>query len=133
MPKAPGRKRCRPPRRPLVCPFLLCSLMIACGPPAWPGGIHAQLVWSADEVRVVGVPEGSVAAQAGLREGDRLLAIDGESIEGLDSRALQSRLTGEVGSRVKLRVARADGEVELEVARAPYGVAPSAKADDKRP
>jgi carboxyl-terminal processing protease len=71
-------------------------------------------------VRVVEVPVDSVADRAGLREGDRLIAVDGQPVEGLSSRSLRERLTGEVGSFVSLRVVRGEQELTLRIERAPY-------------
>lgn len=72
-------------------------------------------------VRVVEVPSGSPAAEAGLREGDMLLEVDGRSIAGLKPHKLHELLTGEVGSSVLLRVDRDGEQRELRVTRAPYG------------
>jgi carboxyl-terminal processing protease len=70
---------------------------------------------------VVRVPDDSPAAKAGLRAGDSILAIDGRPVAGLSGKQLHALLTGEVGTSVLLRVARADGVNELSIARAPYG------------
>lgn len=54
--------------------------------------------------------DGSPAMQAGLRVGDRILRIDGKSIEGLDRAKMQSALEGELDSIVRLDVIGLDGE-----------------------
>ena len=71
-------------------------------------------------VRVVRVPEDSPAAEAGLLEGDFILAIDDKSIKGLSGKQLHDLLTGEVGSPVRLRITRDGSEREIAVTRAPY-------------
>ena len=99
---------------------LLCVVLAHCGAHSWPGGVHAVFGWSESGVRVAQVPEEGPAAQAGLREGDRLLAIDGVPVAGLSSQEVQERLSGEVGSIAVLRIER-DGETrEVRVQRAPY-------------
>lgn len=100
--------------------MLLCVVLVQCGPHTWPGGVHAVFGWSEAGVRVAQVPEEGPAARAGLREGDRLLAIDGVPVEGLSSEQVQAKLSGEVGTVVVLRVARAGETVEVRVERAPY-------------
>ena len=93
---------------------------VACGPPAWRGGIHAQLAWSAHGVRVVEVPEEGPARRADLRPGDRILSVDGVALAGRDSDDVQRLLSGEVGSHARLEVLR-DGELlTLTVEREPY-------------
>jgi membrane-associated protease RseP (regulator of RpoE activity) len=88
--------------------------------PAWHGGIHARMGWSQGRgLRVIEVPEGP-ARDAGLREGDRIVSIDGAPVEGRSERDVVARLRGEVGSRVRLGVLRGDESLELTVERAPY-------------
>jgi len=66
------------------------------------------------------MPEDSPAAKAGLLEGDFIVAIDDRPIKGLSGKQLHDLLTGEVGSPVRLRVARDGAEREIAVTRAPY-------------
>jgi predicted metalloprotease with PDZ domain len=114
------------PRRPrrLWCHggALICALswIFCCGPAAWPGGIHAVVGWSPERVRVVDVPAGSTAAEAGLHVDDVVVAIDGHPVAGLSVAEVQGRLRGEVGVPVRLRVLRAGREEDLLVPRVPY-------------
>ena len=98
----------------------LCGLLVHCGPPAWAGGIHAQLAWSKRGVRVVSVPDEGSAAEAGLQPDDRLLAIDGKPITKLTGEEVQERLTGDVGTYVTLTVLRAETRLDLRIERVPY-------------
>ncbi|MCU0672890.1 MAG: PDZ domain-containing protein [Myxococcota bacterium] len=84
------------------------------------GGIHARMGYSeSGGLRVVEVPEGP-AERAGLREGDRITAIDGDPVRSMSLEEVVERLRGEVGSEVEIEVVR-DGElVTLVVVRAPY-------------
>ena len=114
--------------RCVVLAVVLTSL--GCGE-GWRGGIHAQMAWSAERgLRVVGVPDGP-ARTAGLREDDRIVAIEGMPVAGRPIAEVVSELRGEVGTRVHLTVARgaaSDGGVataepetaEVEIERAPY-------------
>ena len=101
--------------------------LTSCGPPSWPGGIHALLGWSEAGVRVVEVPADSPAARAGLQAGDRILQVDGKPLAGRSSQDVQKLLTGEVGSTASLEVLRDGERLALQVVREPYrtkGVGP---------
>lgn len=100
--------------------FSLCVILAHCGPPTWTGGIHAHLAWSERGVRVISVPEGSAAAEAGLLPDDRIVAIDRKSIANLTKVQVHERLQGEVGSFVTLGVLRGETPLELKVERIPY-------------
>ena len=65
-----------------------------------------QLEGFGDGTRILAVAEGSPAARAGLRTGDELLAIDGESVSGIDVVTVSRRLEGTPGSRLSLRLRR---------------------------
>lgn len=105
-------------RLPPLWSFLVGASLVACGST---GGIHARMGYSeAGGLRVAEVPEDGPAARAGLREGDRIMAIDGEPVRGLGYQAIVELLRGRVGSEVTLEVIR-DGEiVRIDVERAAY-------------
>jgi S1-C subfamily serine protease len=66
-------------------------------------------------VFVIGVEEGSPAKSAGLAEGDVILAMDGQVVEGVDD--LHRLLTGQrIGVEVKVRALRGNEVVDLTVA-----------------
>jgi carboxyl-terminal processing protease len=58
-----------------------------------------------DSVTVTDVFDGSPAARAGIRLGDRLLAVDGAGTENLTWMAIAGRLAGEPGSSIVLTIA----------------------------
>ena len=55
---------------------------------------------------VLEVVDASPADHGGVRSGDRVLAIDGTSIAGLNARAIALRLAGEKGSKVRVLLER---------------------------
>lgn len=85
-------------------------------------GIGARVEW-VDELNAVRITEpfeNQPAWNAGLRRGDFIVAIDGESTEGLDLTLAVQRIRGEKGSTVVLSIMR-EGEPEpfdVEVVRA---------------
>jgi C-terminal processing protease CtpA/Prc len=102
----------------LAATTFLALMSTSCTPTT--GGIHARMGYSeSGGLRVVEVPEGP-AERAGLREGDRITAIDGDPVRSLALEEVVERLRGEVGSEVEIEVVR-DGElVTLVIVRAPY-------------
>ncbi|RMD83154.1 MAG: S41 family peptidase [Chloroflexi bacterium] len=60
---------------------------------------------------VLDLIEGSPAATSGLRAGDRIVAVDGTSVEDWTIEQLVARIRGPTGTSVTLEVVRADDEV----------------------
>lgn len=81
-------------------------------------GIGIQIT---QEARVRYPAPGGPAEAAGLRPGDTLLAIDGQSTDGLDLDSLADLIKGPLDSAVHLQVQRhSDGELfEVEIERKP--------------
>ncbi len=107
----------------LLCAALLLpstAALVACGG-SDVGGIHARMGFSEERgLRVVEVEPDGPAARAGLREGDRIVTIEGEAVREMSLDELLSQLRGPVGSHVTLEIFR-DGELqELEAQRTPY-------------
>jgi hypothetical protein len=73
----------------------------------WGTGVWYQLHKSS--AKVTRVLDGSPAWRAGLRSGDRVLAIDGQSTEALGADEIRSRLNAVPAAGLKLDVQHADG------------------------
>jgi carboxyl-terminal processing protease len=65
---------------------------------------------------VISPIEATPAGRAGIRSGERLLAIDGVDTQGMDLEAVVRMLRGEADSVVRLRLGTPDGAVVREVA-----------------
>ena len=61
-------------------------------------------------IRVLFPCEGSAAELAGVRVGDLIVSVDGESLEGLTRSEARSSFLGEVGTEVSLGIVGLDGE-----------------------
>lgn len=75
------------------------------------GGIGSVVGYRNNTVHISEPYENSPAALAGLKPGDRIIAIDGESTEGKKLEDITSRLKGQAGTDIEIKVER-DGEVE---------------------
>jgi carboxyl-terminal processing protease len=81
-------------------------------------GIGASVDQRNNEIIIVQPFPGSPAEQAGIKAGDAILAVDGESTDGWTVNEGVSRIRGQAGSDVRLRVRHEDGtEEELTVTR----------------
>ncbi|QDT17230.1 S41 family peptidase [Alienimonas californiensis] len=58
---------------------------------------------------------GTPAAEAGVRAGDMIVKVDGESVDGLDPSAVTARIKGPEGEPVKLGLMRPGQEEPLEI------------------
>lgn len=92
------------------------------------GGVGITIsVTESEGVDVLAVLPDTPAVLAGLEVGDRIIAVDGESVLGLTVRQVVARLRGPIGSQVALTVLRgtnAQRELTLSVNRA-YVIAPT--------
>ncbi len=84
------------------------------------GGIGVRIRVVEDGVRVMDVMEGTPAEQAGLRNEDLIIEIDGETAVGLDQRDVVRRLRGPLDSEVDMKVRRdgAGTPLSLQIVRA---------------
>ncbi|MEK7704621.1 MAG: carboxypeptidase regulatory-like domain-containing protein [Myxococcota bacterium] len=83
-------------------------------------GIGAALAPESNVVRVGPLIPGGGAMEAGLVQGDAILAIDDTPVKTLDFNEVIQRIRGPEGSVVRLRVRRANGsETTLDVVRRP--------------
>lgn len=65
---------------------------------------------------VVTVYEGSPAAEAGIQAGDRLMAVEGESISGMSTEELRERISGQIGEVRNLTFYRPSDDSTYDVA-----------------
>jgi carboxyl-terminal processing protease len=70
------------------------------------GGIGAIIRKKGDWVEIAQLYRGFAADKAGLKIGDRILAIDGESMRGAEVEAASGRLKGDPGTTLRLTVER---------------------------
>jgi carboxyl-terminal processing protease len=70
------------------------------------GGIGVEVDFQVDAMTVIAPIEDSPAARAGIRPGDRIIAIDGSSIRGKSSQDLIRVMRGEPGTKVTLTIRR---------------------------
>jgi len=70
------------------------------------GGVGVQLLLDPREnkVMIMGVSEGGPAKLAGITQGDIILQIDGESMEGESAECVAAKLKGESGSKASIKV-----------------------------
>ena len=64
--------------------------------------------------------------ESGIRAQDVILAIDGESTEGMDLNDAVSKIRGPVGSEVVLTVRRGEQEIDFPMTRARIEISPGA-------
>jgi len=70
------------------------------------GGLGMLIGIRDDILTILSLVEGSPAGRSDLKPGDRIIKIDGKSIEGLTIEEAVKLLRGEVGSKVKLTITR---------------------------
>jgi carboxyl-terminal processing protease len=88
-------------------------------------GIGAYVDTSGDYLTIISPIKNSPAEAAGLRPGDRIIAIDGEDMTGIQPELARRRVLGPAGSLVVLTIQR-EGELEpllFEITRAQIVVA----------
>jgi len=70
------------------------------------GGIGVEVDFSTDSVIVIAPIEGSPAALAGIRSGDRIVAIDGQGVRDRSPADLVRTMRGDPGSKVLVAIRR---------------------------
>lgn len=80
-------------------------------------GIGATLEKKGEDILIVAPIKGAPAEEAGLRPGDIIKAVDGESIEGMAVEEAVQLIRGEKGSEVTLTIVRGGQEAEYEITR----------------
>ena len=77
-------------------------------------GIGAWVDTTADYLTIISPIPGSPAEKVGLKPGDRIIAIDGEDMTGIDAELVRQRVLGPAGSTVVLTVARENESEPLD-------------------
>jgi len=89
------------------------------------GGLGIEVWVNKDGVLTVVTPmEGSPAWKAGIKPGDKIMAIDGESTKGMSIVEATSKIRGDIGKEIKFMVQRdgANKEIEFKMKRASIDV-----------
>ncbi len=73
-------------------------------------GIGAWVDTSGDYVSIVSPMKGSPAEKAGLKPGDKIIAVDGEDVTGVPPDLVVRRVLGPAGTKVRLTIKRDDQE-----------------------
>src|SRR3954447_18531612 len=81
-------------------------------------GIGIRLEDKDDEIVVSSPMRGSPAEEAGIESGDVLIAVDGESVKGIDFKEIGEKIRGPEGTKVDLTVLRDEEEHDFSVERA---------------
>ncbi|PTL78631.1 S41 family peptidase [Vitiosangium sp. GDMCC 1.1324] len=80
------------------------------------GGLGIEVLRKGDSIVVVAPIDDTPAARAGIRAGDELVAIDGESTQGMDLGDVLQRMRGPAGKRVLLTIMREGFNAPRELA-----------------
>jgi len=80
-------------------------------------GLGIELKPEQGMLRVVNVITGSPAEQGGMKDGDRIIAVDGRATNSLSSDAAADMLKGVEGSSVVVRVRRGEQTLDLKLVR----------------
>jgi carboxyl-terminal processing protease len=82
------------------------------------GGLGIEITMEDGVVKVVSPIDDTPAAKAGMKSGDLIIGVDGESIRGLTINESVSKLRGPVGSKVVITVVRDKKDpYEIEIKR----------------
>lgn len=81
-------------------------------------GIGVRLEEKDDEIVVASPMDGSPAEEAGIESGDVLIAVDGESVKGMDFKEIGEKVKGPEGTKVDLTMLRDEEERDFSVERA---------------
>jgi len=76
------------------------------------GGIGTSISKIGDRVVIAYPRSGYPAAESGIQQGDQILEVDGQSIAGLTTQEISSRLKGRPGTKVSILVEKAEGSAK---------------------
>jgi carboxyl-terminal processing protease len=85
-------------------------------------GIGAWIIQHGDKVYITSPFNGSPAHRAGVRYGDQIIAVDGASTEGLNSRQVSEKLLGPLGTQVRVKFSRLGAKEPIELTFTRAGV-----------
>lgn len=86
-------------------------------------GIGAWVDTTSDYLTIISPMPGSPAEKAGLQTGDKIFAIDGEDMTGIDAELVRKQVLGPAGSTVVLTILREGEEpFDVEIVRASINV-----------
>ena len=71
-----------------------------------------------DALVVIDVIQGGPAAKAGLEAGDKIIAVDGDTLKGLTSDEVINKLRGKIGTSVGIKIMRKKKPLEFTIKRA---------------
>lgn len=80
-------------------------------------GIGAQLGLKENRITIIAPLKNSPAEQAGVRTGDFIIEVDGESTQGWTLNQAVNKIRGERGTEVVLTMKRKSGEIEIPITR----------------
>ncbi|MCX6080254.1 MAG: S41 family peptidase [Chloroflexi bacterium] len=78
-------------------------------------GIGAYVDTTGEYLKVISPISKSPAEQAGIKSGDLIIAIDGETMKGINPELVRQKVLGPAGSTVVLTIQRADTEKPLDI------------------
>lgn len=81
------------------------------------GGIGSLIHQEGDKIYIAEPYEGLPADKAGIRIGDRILAVNGESTEGKNTQAVSAAMRGQAGTPLTLRLERDGKEFDVTLTR----------------
>lgn len=87
-------------------------------------GIYMIQDKKSDKIMVVAPIKNSPAEKAGVQAGDLILAVDGQECTANDMNTISSKIKGEAGTTVKLKLQRGNETLELDIKRESVTVNP---------
>ncbi len=81
------------------------------------GGIGCDILKIGDDIYIARVAKGLPADEAGIKAGDIIMEVDGESMDGKSSSDVSAAVKGETGTTVKLTVLRDGKELAYNIKR----------------
>lgn len=80
-------------------------------------GVYMTVDTSTNLIKIYSVIQNTPAEEAGLKEGDYIVKVNGEEVTGNDFDTISKKIKGEEGTKVKLTIKRNDEEKDYEITR----------------